>query len=77
MIPRDPREVSREELGRRLCELLAAVDAERDAQKAAAKLSREKVAELLASARGLRDYLSGKRGAQVPLALVPPEGDRE
>ncbi len=66
MLPSDPRETSRAEIARLLCDALREIDEEVEAAKLAAKASREHVAELRVRAKGVREYLLG-RGSQAPL----------
>jgi hypothetical protein len=82
VLPRDPREVSRAEVGRLLADVLMEIEEEQERAKLAAKASRERIADLRARAKGIRDYLRGKAGSQPPLPMdtspvriVPPRED--
>jgi len=61
--------VSREEIGRLLCDVLVEIDEVQERAKFDAAARREKLAELRARAKGMRDYLRGKKGAQAPLPV--------
>lgn len=69
MLPRDPREVSRDEAARLLADLEWELEQAEDGAKADAKRWRDRKAELRMRIRGTRDYVRGRKGAQAPLPM--------